>query len=531
MYTAFFALAAVSPTRQQAFRWTMIVHLGLILMVCWLIAVPDPSPSVPYLGQVLLVAGIVEGAILIGWRLTQMPKSLGLEFLLVTRLEPPRVFIGEALVGLSRLALITLSGLPILVLLVAVGVIDPIGLALLVLMPFTWGAVIGLGLCVWAYETEGIRRWGERVMLGGILLWLAVGVLAGEHLRDWLTGLPASWQVFILGGFRTFVEHNPFAELTLWLRRDPWQTWHGTMWLQGGAMVVIVLCFVRAAWRLKGHFHDRHYKPIAARDHKKRPEVGDSPLSWWAVKRVTQYSGRINLWLAGGVGVLYAIYIVLGDHWPAWLGREVFTLFDRWGGVPMLTASLVLLAAVPAAYQYGLWDSSATERCKRLELLLLTELTSRDYWKAAWSAAWRRGRGYFVVALLLWTAALVAGKLSLSQTLMAVSLGLMLWLLYFALGFRAFSKGVQANGLGMLLTIGLPLLAFALGRMGWSGVAAMLPPGAVFHASGSLAPWMLLPGAVVASGLTLVVARVSLRECDRDLRLWYDKHHGRKVMD
>jgi hypothetical protein len=82
MYTAFFALAAVSPTRQQAFRWTMIVHLGLILMVCWLIAVPDPSPSVPYLGQVLLVAGIVEGAILIGWRLTQMPKSLGLEFLL-----------------------------------------------------------------------------------------------------------------------------------------------------------------------------------------------------------------------------------------------------------------------------------------------------------------------------------------------------------------------------------------------------------------------------------------------------------------
>ena len=38
------------------------------------------------LGNGLLVAGIVEGALLVGWRLTQLPKSQALEFLLVSLL-------------------------------------------------------------------------------------------------------------------------------------------------------------------------------------------------------------------------------------------------------------------------------------------------------------------------------------------------------------------------------------------------------------------------------------------------------------
>jgi hypothetical protein len=301
--------------------------------------------------------------------------------------------------------------------------------------------------------------------------------------------------------------------------------------LECGALLVCLVCFWRAAVRLKGHFHDRHYKPIADRQRGQRLGVGDSPLSWWAVKRVSQYSGRINLWLAGGVGVLYAVYVVLGDNWPPWLGRQVFSLFDTWGGVPMLTSGLVLLAAVPAAYQYGLWDSSATDRCKRLELLLMTGLTGRDYWQAAWAAAWRRGRGYFLVAVLLWISAVLAGQLTFAQALAAAALAVLLWGLYFALGFRAFARGVQANGLGMLLTVGMPLLAFALVKLGFSSIAAVLPPGAVYTAAGPLTPLVLLPGAILAAALTLIVARLALKHCDRDLRSWYEKHHGRKIMD
>ena len=78
----------------------------------------------------------------------------------------------------------------------------------------------------------------------------------------------------------------------------------------------------------------------------------------------------------------------------------------------MIATALMLLATVPAAFQYGLWDSSAQDRCRRLELLLLTRLDARDYWEAAAAAAWRRGRGYFAVAVLLWAAATAAASVT-----------------------------------------------------------------------------------------------------------------------
>src|SRR5262249_40027323 len=162
----------------------------------------------------------------------------------------------------------------------------------------------------------------------------------------------------------------------------------------------------------------------------------------------------------GGFGALYACYTALGPRWPGWLGSQVFTTFDHMGGIPALATALVVLAAVPAAFQYGLWDSNPQDRCRRLELLLLTRLSAREYWDAAAAAAWRGGRGYFAVALLLWLAALLAGRISPLQMLAALAAGVVLWGLYFSLGFRAFARGVQANTLGLLLTLGLPLLAW-----------------------------------------------------------------------
>ena len=106
---------------------------------------------------------------------------------------------------------------------------------------------------------------------------------------------------------------------------------------------------LRSAWRLEPHFHELHYQPALAREGDDSEKIADRPLSWWAVKRVTQYSGRINLWLAGGFGVLYALYLVAGPHWPAWMGKGVFTLCDRFLGLAGLATGLVVLAAVPAA--------------------------------------------------------------------------------------------------------------------------------------------------------------------------------------
>jgi hypothetical protein len=188
-----------------------------------------------------------------------------------------------------------------------------------------------------------------------------------------------------------------------------------------------------------------------------------------------------------------------------------------------------VLAAVPAAFQYGLWDSNAQDRCRRLELLLLTSLGPRDYWDAAAAAAWHRGRGYFAVALVLWGAAAVAGRLSAAQAVVSAAAGVLLWGLYFALGFRAFARGARANGLGLLLTVGLPLAAYALARAGVPALGDLLPPGSVYRAASGGLSAAGLAGSVLAAGLGVAAAGRSLRDGDAELRRWYDRHCGSKV--
>ena len=73
---AFFRLAAVAPNRQRSFRTLVVAHalmLGvMIIATSWRRVALGPV----LLGQVLLVAGIVQGALLIGWRLTQLGTGL-----------------------------------------------------------------------------------------------------------------------------------------------------------------------------------------------------------------------------------------------------------------------------------------------------------------------------------------------------------------------------------------------------------------------------------------------------------------------
>src|SRR5689334_839487 len=103
MFSPFFTLAAVSPTRQQSFRYLVVSHvLVLAFYLVILILRPNPHEAV-LLGQVLLVLGIIEGALTLGWRLTQLPKSQALEFLLVSPVRPGQVFLAESLVGGTRL--------------------------------------------------------------------------------------------------------------------------------------------------------------------------------------------------------------------------------------------------------------------------------------------------------------------------------------------------------------------------------------------------------------------------------------------
>jgi hypothetical protein len=520
-----------APVRHLSFRRTVALHV-LILVGLGSAAAQAASPAtLSVVGQLILVLGILEGGALVGWRLTQIPKSQALEFLLVSPVQPRRVFLAEALVGVGRFAFVCLAGLPVLLALALRGIIVPADLWTLGVMPFLWGVVAGLGITVWAYEPASVRRVGELLGLAGVLVYLIVGILAGENLKMWLAHLPPATADWILSAVMTLHHGNPFGVARNWftLPEGPAAAWPLFVRVNVLAGLLALAFALRAAFRLKGHFHDEHYRPIESGRADQSHRIGTRPLSWWAVKRVMKYSGRVNVWLAGGFCFLYSAFIIAGNHWPAWMGRLVFQIFDAWGGAPVVATAMCVLAAVPAAFQYGLWDSTISNRCKRLELLLLSELNSYDYWRASLAAAWRRGYDYLIFAGLLWVSLAVSGRVAWVDAVGAAFGGLLLWAFSFAVGFRAFSTGRQTNGLASVLTLGLPLLLVLLMRSNLEWIAAFIPTAACYLPlrDGLTESWAA--GVAVTLAATIWLTDRGLSHCDRDLRRWYDANQGRKT--
>jgi hypothetical protein len=531
MLQPFFATAMRAPGRHLTFRRTVALHVGFLACLGWAAAKAENTATLPAVGQLTLILGIVEGAALVGWRLAQLPKSQALEFLLVSPVQPRRVFLAEALAGVGRFALVCLAGLPVLLAMALFGAVGPADLWPLALMPFAWGVVAALGLTVWAYESAGVRRVGEIVGMFGVLVYLVVGILAGENLRLWLTKLPPGVAEWVYSAVMEMHHGNPFGVMRNWFvtRGGPEWVWPRFVEVNVLAAVLAGLFGLRAAFRLKDHFHDRHYKPISSDRLDQSEFIGERPLSWWAVRRVMEYSGRVNVWLAGGFCLLYAAFLVAGDRWPPWMGRLPFLLFESWGGAPMVATAMCVLAAVPAVFQFGLWDPTLSDRCKRLELLLLTDLKGRDYWHASLSAAWRRGRSYLAIAAVLWVALVWSGRAAWYEALAAALGGCALWAFSFAVGFRAFSTGNLASGVASGFTLGLPLLLFALVRAKLETLAAFVPTGSCYLPlrTGVTAAW--------AAGFAMLVVgswwltRRGLEQCEAELRTWLDANQGRKT--
>src|SRR5262249_33373597 len=148
--------------------------------------------------------------------------------------------------------------------LVVAGAIEPADLFALGFMPFVWGVVTGLGLTVWAYEPQSVRRVGEFIAIAGVLVYLVVGILAAENLKLWLQKLPQAGADAFYSAFLFMHESNPFGVMRPWFApgRTPVAVWNRFEALNLAGLGLAGLFALRAASRLKGHFHDRHYKPI-----------------------------------------------------------------------------------------------------------------------------------------------------------------------------------------------------------------------------------------------------------------------------
>src|SRR5262249_4372300 len=140
---------------------------------------------------------------------------------------------------------------------------------------------------------------------------------------------------------------------------------------------------------------------------------------------------------------------------------------------------------------------------------------------AAFAAAWNRGRGYFALAGILWLVSAITGQATAAQTLSAVAAGAILWGLYFVVGFWAFSRGIQANQLGVAMTLLVPLATFVMCKLGFVELATILPPGSLFFANRAGAAWLI--GPCLAGLATLALGRWTLDRCDLSLRRWYSR--------
>lgn len=531
MLRPFFVAAMVAPARQHAFRVVAVAHVAFLAVVAWLTAASGTPHGLATFGYVLLSLAMVEAASLIGWRLTQLPKSQALEFLLVSPLRPARLFLAEAVVGLSRFALVWLGGLPVFLGLHLCGAIQWADFFPLMALPFVWGAAVALLLTAWVYEPARVRRIGELLGLFGVLLYLTVGVLAGENIVVWLRNLPPRVGEFLFDAVMFTHTMNPFGVVRYWFASDSaaWIAWERAGWLTAAGATLFLIALTRAACRLHGHFHDRHYKPISSARASQAARIGDQPLSWWAVRRVMEFGGRINLWLAGGFAAMYAAFIVAGDDWPAWMGRLVFQIFEQWGGPAGVATAMCVMAAVPAVFQYGLWDNSVPDRCKRLELLLLTDLRGSDYWRASLASAWKRGRGYLFIAAMLWVAMGVGGRASWACVIAAAVGGLAFWAFGFAGGFRAFATGNQTSGVSSLIVLGLPLLVWGLLRANQPDLAGLIPTGLCYLPVAGHLGWGWAVGLTGTLAVTAWLTTQGLAKCEPDLRAWYDGNQGRRA--
>ena len=88
---------------------------------------------------------------------------------------------------------------------------------------------------------------------------------------------------------------------------------------------------------------------------------------------------------------------------------------------------------------------------------------------------------------------MASGQVSVLQVLAGLTAATVLWALYFAVGFWAFMRGHQANVLGLVLTLGLPLLTYVLYQMHVPVLAGLLPPGSVYQATAAVPTWLIGP--------------------------------------
>lgn len=518
--------------------------LGAVLVVTFVsIAAVDVGPAelVERLTWAQFLTAVVCGGFLTAWRVTQLPKSRSYEFYLLAPSSDWELLAGEVLAGMLRTTVVVLATAPLLVALWGAEWISGAGCLALLTVPLVAGWLSGLAMAVVAFEPLWFRRLVERLVLLVVLVYLVVFGLLGHFcmptivaLWSKLTGTPVATFAQVgattryLNPFRLLGAVSSETEPGLLLRLAV---------VTAALVFVSALCFARLVMRLRKHYQEENYfRPGERRKGSQR--IGMNPLSWWTRRRVSQFRGNVNLYLTWTTLGLYSCWMMLEAHWPSWLAINQLLLIRTLGGEALLLVAALQLAVVPMAFLNGLWDSNSQQRVRRLELLLITPLAGREFLWASAMAAWTRGKGYLLGALGILMASLIAGRITGLEAIGILGLGASYLLLCFAVAFRNFARVESDQSVtvrGMVWSIGMPLLTFALFRVGNDMLAAATPLGAVFIMAlptaeraawidGSMTTVWTISGVIMAGCLigACLLLRSALRNFEREIHTWFE---------
>lgn len=525
--------------------------LGAVLVVTFVsIAAVDMGPAelVERLTWTQFLTAVVCGGFLTAWRVTQLPKTRSYEFYLLAPSSDWELLAGEVLAGMLRTAVVVLATAPLLVALWGAEWISGAGCLALLAVPLVAGWLSGLAMAVVAFEPLWFRRLVERLVLLVVLVYLVVFGLLGHFCMPaivawWsgLTGTPAATFAQVgattryLNPFRLLGAVSSEPETGLLLRLAV---------VTAALVAVSLLCFARLVVRLRKHYQEEnYYRPGERRKGSQR--IGVNPLSWWTRRRVSQFRGNVNLYLTWTTLGLYGCWMIFESQWPSWLAMNQLQLIRMLGGEALLLVAALQLAVVPMAFLNGLWDSNSQQRVRRLELLLITPLAGREFLLASAVAAWTRGKGYIFGALGILLAALIAGRIFWYEAVGILVLGFGYLLLCFAVAFRNFARVESDQSVtvrGLVWSIGMPLLTFALFRLGNDAIAAATPLGSVFIVAlptAERATWIdysmttvwTIAGVVIVSCLIASwwLLRSALHNFEREIHTWFEANLVRGI--
>lgn len=512
------------------------IAVVLILAVwIWIGSVGYPLLAAHRLATTLLMAGLVTGGCLTGWRLAQFPKSRAAEFQLVTPSSDAQIILSQASAGLLRTLLVIATAAPFVFAAWGAGWIDVMQLGALCVVPVLAGTLAGALLAVVAYEPVWLRRLLERLVLASILVYLLLFGLLGSYfvprLYAWKSDVGRSNAWANVQSLEAWI--NPFRLMREIGDYPAADFAPRAVSVSIFLMTLILLCWWRLAVRLRTHYYEENY---GAARHRRTGlfQLGSNPLSWWTARRVSRFKGNVNLYLAWATVGLYSCWMLYQQGWPNWLALNQLRLIESAGGEAMLAAACLHLALVPTAFLAGLWDSNMQERSGRLELLLTTPLAAQQFLLASLKAAWMRGRGYLLAAMVMWIATATAGRISWSSCVVLICLSLAYAALYFATAFAHFAKAVTDKAVtsrGLLWAVFAPLATVGLFLAGLPRLAALTPLGAVYIVATPQSGWasaygldanqmssIVLAQITCCFGLAYLITRKSLAGFDDEIR-------------